>query len=167
MNTAMTDLLQRPVQVFGQMVSQDENIESGPIEICALELVTFAPNSLHWVAPSIFSIFDNGDMKITVTHFANMRRTGGILDEGRRFFAYVYLKFLQEETDTKPLYEFSLPVIGLNYKQEVDNYHREWSFPSLIQVFEKSNYVACSQQWAPGNIEPPPPIIVLPPITFP
>ena len=153
----MTDLLQRPVQVFGQMVSQDENIESGPIEICALELVT----------PSIFSIFDNGDMKITVTHFANMRRTGGILDEGRRFFAYVYLKFLQEETDTKPLYEFSLPVIGLNYKQEVDNYHREWSFPSLIQVFEKSNYVACSQQWAPGNIEPPPPIIVLPPITFP
>lgn len=87
--------------------------------------VTWAPNSLHWDAPSTLSIQWDGTWSFFATHLANFRRTGGFFDTGDTHNFGITLSFYDVIVDQQPthapLYTMQIGVATIGYKQSQDN----------------------------------------------
>lgn len=131
---------------------------------------TWEPEHLHWVKPSSFLVYLNGDVEISAHHLANMRRTGGILDEGRPFVPVVHWEL--QDANHKSLLKLSFNMGALNYKQSADEIVKKWSLPGLRSYFQPllggngTLFSSLSRQWVPVSLQPPP-VITLPPYQFP
>lgn len=88
-------------------------------QIFNLQFESWEPDHLHWVAPSNIIIYDNGDWFIFVSHLANMRRTGGVLDTGNYQSWCINVAYLDKNKSV--LHSKDYPVCGLDYKQSRDN----------------------------------------------
>lgn len=146
------------------MSNQSGTIPDWHYEWFTVDFDTWAPNHLHWDAPSTLHIMVNGDVYVTAAHMANMRKTW-VLDGGKVFVARIKIDLYQEKESTP--YSFMFPVISLNYKQEANNVETRYHFPALENVITKFNYIGTTQSWDEGQQLPPPGSITLPPITFP
>lgn len=124
-----------------------------------INLDTWVPDHLHWMAPSKFSMFIGGFFKLEVKRLSNQRRTG-IFDSGRKFSAVLEVAFDRENGER--IYKEKVVIAVLEWKTRVDDFVKTWERPQLVPYIALTDSVVLIRHWVADSVVEPPIMIPLP-----
>ena len=110
--------------IVGKRKDDHKGLTISTAQMFSFDFSNWNPNSLHWNPPSNLLINSDGSWYMYAKHIANMRRTGGIFDTGRRYTFLANVSYFSGWDTTNErcvgtvLHSKDYVLISLDYKQE-------------------------------------------------
>lgn len=133
----------------GDTVSPDYRYER-PVEwLSSWEkpIKDYEKDNLHWVGSSV-TFHDSGQIDFKAKHMAAMWRWPGPLDDGPPFHFSIVVTIIPIAGDGTelPMWQRTIEVAFLRYRQPADNVFRTWQVPWVLKMWNYRWKVAVQQK---------------------